>query len=751
MCPSLEAARPRGATEDLMKPTDPLFSREWHLARIGNIQRVWDEFNGDGVHVGVYDEGVQYTHPDLNGNYDPSRHVVFKGKTYDGAPSDIGNPGHGTAVAGLIGAELDGKGAVGVAWGSSLTGVNVFDPESAISINTAFDPSGFYAAVAQTTKFDVVNNSWGADFPDFEPWQNGLTPGSFVTEVSARWAAAAAHGRGGLGTVFVKSAGNDDSNANGDGLDASQLSITVSAVRSDGFASSYSSYGANVLVAAPAGDNILEFDRGIVTTDLLGTDGYNWQDDLGANSAYTDRFGGTSAAAPIVTGVVSLMLDAAPGLGWRDVQNILAHSASHTGSAIGGPPRAHEDHAWLVNGAGNWNGGGMHFSENYGYGMVNAYNAVRMAEAWHLFQPTPQTSANELIHSTGRVDAGIDIPEFGTRAFSFDVASPMDVDFASLTVSLTHEAFNDLRMVLVSPEGTEVMLKDTGYESPVFGNPAEKGLTWTFGLEAFRGEDPTGTWTLRIVDTLPEMSGRLHWVDLDLHGRAAQTNDVYHYTNEFGKMAAVSGQSGRHILADRDGGSDWIDAAAVTGNAVVNLNAGATSTLGGSTFKIAGGTWIEHCVTGDGNDTITGNALANKLYGMRGADTLRGGGGNDITDGGAGNDVLLGQDGIDKLYGGAGDDRLGGGLGGDWLTGGTGRDIFACGGIFGADRVLDFQNGLDRFDLDAGLSFAKLALSRFDFDRDGAVDDVRVDVAGKGVIGSLNTDIVSIDTSDFLF
>ena len=99
-----------------MKPTDPLYSSQWHLTKLGNIQRVWDEFSGDGVHVGVYDDGIQYTHPDLNGNYDPSRHVVFNGKVYDAMPADIGNPGHGSAVAGLIAAERDGVGAVGVAW-----------------------------------------------------------------------------------------------------------------------------------------------------------------------------------------------------------------------------------------------------------------------------------------------------------------------------------------------------------------------------------------------------------------------------------------------------------------------------------------------------------------------------------------------------------------------------------------------------------------------------------------------------------
>jgi len=49
-----------------------------------------------------------------------------------------------------------------------------------------------------------------------------------------------------------------------------------------------------------------------VTSDLLGTSaGYNGLE----GGDYTNAFGGTSAATPVTTGVIALMLDAAPGLG----------------------------------------------------------------------------------------------------------------------------------------------------------------------------------------------------------------------------------------------------------------------------------------------------------------------------------------------------------------------------------------------------------------------------------------------------
>ena len=82
-------------------PVDPLFTQQWHFPLIGNIQAIWDEFTGAGVSVGVYDQGVQYTHPDLAANYDASLHFVYDGFVYDGMPI-FRRAAHGTACAGLV-------------------------------------------------------------------------------------------------------------------------------------------------------------------------------------------------------------------------------------------------------------------------------------------------------------------------------------------------------------------------------------------------------------------------------------------------------------------------------------------------------------------------------------------------------------------------------------------------------------------------------------------------------------------------
>ncbi|MEM0908999.1 MAG: S8 family serine peptidase, partial [Pseudomonadota bacterium] len=288
-------------------PSDSLYASQWYLTRIGDIETIWDSVDGSGVSVAVYDDGVQYTHSDLNDNYDASQHVVINGSVAD--PNPVAGA-HGTAVAGIIGAELNGEGTVGVAWGSTLTGVNIFS-------GAASTGSGFDQALSQLDQFDVTNHSWG--YPQF------FTPISSIDAEARLFEDALVTGRDGLGSIHVKAAGNDNSNANGEHIEASRATITVGAYDDTGDASSYSNYGANLLVSAPSNGG----RQGQTTTDLQNGSGYSRGD-------YTDSFGGTSGASPVVAGVAALILDANEDLGWRDVQTIFAYSAHEVGSGVGG-------------------------------------------------------------------------------------------------------------------------------------------------------------------------------------------------------------------------------------------------------------------------------------------------------------------------------------------------------------------------------------------------------------------------------
>ncbi len=204
------------------------------------------------------------------------------------------------------------------------------------------------------TNFDVVNHSWGYTAPFLLEPGRSRPPGSRVHQALSD---TAANGRGGLGTIMVVSGGNGrqgDVNDQGNGLrgpnstndqsfENSRFVITVAAADRDGRVSDYSDPGASLLITGFGGPG--EGGVGnlnVFATDITGTNGYNSGNQQIANqtidAAYSG-FNGTSAAAPTVTGVIALMLEANPRLGWRDVKEILALSASHTGVPSVRPPR----------------------------------------------------------------------------------------------------------------------------------------------------------------------------------------------------------------------------------------------------------------------------------------------------------------------------------------------------------------------------------------------------------------------------
>ena len=154
-------------------------------------------------------------------------------------------------------------------------------------------------------------------------------------------------------------------------------------------------------------------------------------------------------------------------------------------------------------------------------------------------------------------------------------------------------------------------------------------MTWTFGIEAFRGENVAGTWTLRVEDVFVEDEGLLYSIQFEAFGTSVNSDDVYHYTDEALNMLALN--ASRLLLVDNDGGTDWINAAAMTANLYVDLNLGGSMLANGAIFANLGTAVIENVVVGDGNDSVVGNAQANTIYGMRGNDFIYGLAGNDTS------------------------------------------------------------------------------------------------------------------------
>jgi Ca2+-binding RTX toxin-like protein/subtilisin-like proprotein convertase family protein len=695
--PAMPARPEAAAAESLIElhymPSDTLFGEQWHLFNNGqnggtpgvdiNVTPVWDEFTGAGVTVGVWDDGVQSTHHDLDDNYDSSLHIPDSGGTHDPDPQDPASA-HGTAVAGLIAAENNGTGTVGVAFDASIAGVDMF-----------FDPDLVLEdSMQHLDTYDITNHSWGFTSPFAA---NILSPDPFWSDFFAGLIDSTVSGRGGLGTINFVSNGNSRT-ATRDGNDSNftgmPQTIAVGAVDHSGFVSWYSTPGANLLVGTTS--NGLS---GIWTTDRTGADGYSDGSNQAPNNPdpdYTDDFGGTSSAAPITAGIAALMLEANPDLGWRDVQTILANTARHTGTDVGNAPQFNELYEWSFNGASHWNGGGMHFSNDYGFGLPDALAAVRLAETWtqqntngNWSTPIADTWAgSEVILDDGAPGNAVTVTLTSTDLVALETVG-LRLDFGNNNYT------GDYLITLTSPDGTTTTL------SRPFNGGASATDSWVFSSNEFRGESSTGTWTVSIDDQWTSFEGTLTGAELYFYGGAATLDDTYIFTNEYSDYAG--GAFGHTVgVTDTNGGIDTMNLAAVTAASMIYLDPGMgmTGSIDGVSIapgQIAG---IENVIAGDGNDSLIGNAAENDLQGWRGDDTLGGGDGDDLLNGGAGtdfvgggagddtlqallgNDTLNGEDGQDALFGGDGNNQLVGGNGNDTAFGYAGSDIMLGGAGF---------------------------------------------------------------------
>ena len=610
-------------------PADDLFPNQWHLQNTGqsggvagvdlNVTSVWDDYTGAGVTVGIWDDGVEYNHHDLDDNYDTGLHIVVGGVTHNPYPQSS-QSAHGTAVAGVIAAENNDSGTVGVAYDATIAGVDMF-------YDAALD---FEASFYELDNFDITNHSWGWTTPFADSiYDTNSTGGVDWQDFFGGFFESVETGRGGLGTINLVANGNDrldGRDGNDSNFNSIPQTIAVGATSHDGYVSYYSTPGANLLISSPSNGAT---GAGIWTTDRMGNLGYD-------SSDYTSSFGGTSSATPAAAGVVALMLEANPLLGWRDVQDILALTARHTGSDIGAGPVGTELYTWEFNGASNWNGGGMHFSNDYGFGLIDALAAVRLAETW----TDQKTSANweDPVVASGNFNTLIPDANPTGISFSFNTTEDFDIEHVALTLGYTGDYTGDYRIILTSPDGTRSTLS-IPFNS---GNAATD--QWFYMSNAFRGETSAGTWTIQIADEWAVYAGTLTYAELQFFGETADTDDLYVYTNEFSDFAG----DGNHlrILQDTNGGEDTLNAAAVTGNSVITL--GGTALIDGVFMTSITG--IESVYTGDGADTITGNGQANILVGGRGMDTINGGGGDDTIDGGLGADEMFGGDGDDTIF-----------------------------------------------------------------------------------------------------
>lgn len=684
-------------------PNDPLFQYQWGLQNTGqsggtpgvdiNVLPVWPQYTGAGVRVGVVDTGFQLAHPDLAKNVDAKDSFDAVTNVPGGNPVFAAD-NHGTPVAGIIGeAQNNGIGGSGVAPDATLISYRILgrpDANSDLDVDPNFQTPAVRAfSKALADNVDVLSNSWGfAKAPGLPaPFASNF---SLSRSLGVAETALGTLGRNGKGGIAVFAAANDrqeGDDAEFSNQTSSRFSITVGALTNQGGFSSYSTPGASLLVAAPAGEygSASVPSNTITAADRTSTDGYNKTP--GTAGDYTYGFNGTSAATPFVSGVVALMLQANPNLGYRDVQEILAYTARNTDPS---------NTSWLTTAAGTWNGGGLHYSPDYGFGLVDAHAAVRLAESYATLGKMAASESNMLTGTAFDTPAAPRrIAGGGSITQTLAIAGGTIVNHVDLSLALTAPSAGALTVTLTSPDGTTVPLLASRSAANSYAWP----VNFTLGTDAFWGEDtgpadqPTRNWTVTIQNT-GTAPVAYAGSTLQVYGAPSIATDIYPggvkelvYTDEFARVAAAT--PGRATIDTPITGSAVVNAAAVSGPIQVFLPQN-RAVIDGQSVQITPGSAIGAVLGGDGNDTLVGSAgnqffapgrgsnvvtlgSGNDTDTSIGQDTITAGAGNDTINVTAGNLNAIGGTGRLTVGVSAGDASVQAGSGGTLVTGGAGR------------------------------------------------------------------------------
>ena len=319
--------------EKFYLPNDPLFGNQWHLHNTGqsagtvdadsDLPEAWDVVPGGSsdLVVGVIDDGVDSTHPDINiwtnsgeiagdgidndgnGWVDDIRGWNFVLNTNNSEP--LGTDKHGTSVAGVATARGDnGIGVAGAAYRTKVMAIKMFD--GSLVASDANIAAALYYAGGRTRSgggtwraADLVNNSWGG----------GAT--SAAINAALTWGTTL--GREGQGAAYFFASGNGfAASISEPAVQAGSIPgvIAVGATNNRAERSDYSNYGSQLDLVAPSSDLRAGY-LAIETTDRVGASGYAAGDYTGIGAT---GFGGTSSASPLASGIGALVLSQAQSL-----------------------------------------------------------------------------------------------------------------------------------------------------------------------------------------------------------------------------------------------------------------------------------------------------------------------------------------------------------------------------------------------------------------------------------------------------
>lgn len=494
--------------EQHYRPKDSLYPQQWYLNNTGanqvtasshiSVEKAWDITRGvRSVVVAVTDDGFDLNHPDFQGAGKIVAPKDFKDQDFLPLPGEQ-DENHGTACAGVAVAEETGSGIVGVAPGCALMPLRTTGFLDDESIEQLFE-------WAIQNGASVISCSWG--------------PAAVYFPLSLRQRAAltraATIGRDRKGCVIVFAAGNANRPISGTineqgwpnnllkgptqwlgGFTVHPDVITVSACTSLSKKSAYSNWG-NVTISAPSNNAPpgMWFEQtgyistapevrtalpglGVLTADRLDAAGYS-------SNNFTNDFGGTSSACPVVAGVAALVLSANPDLTAQEVRRILQQTADKIVDPDPDPQLAFRLGTYDVNGYSQW----------FGYGKVNAFKAVQAAKEQRVQQSKPSQVLN------GRNNNSLAIPDDNPQGISSPIQVPQtgSVRDIQIGVNIEHSFLGDIDVSLIPPTGQTVLL-----QGRTLGSATQLQGTYTLqntpALKQLLASPAAGVWRLLVVD-----------------------------------------------------------------------------------------------------------------------------------------------------------------------------------------------------------------------------------------------------------
>ncbi|MCY9657616.1 S8 family peptidase [Paenibacillus chondroitinus] len=251
----------------------------WGIEKVNALEVQKKGFTGKNIKIGIIDSGVDYTHDDL---------YVTGGISFvKGSPDYMDDFGHGTAVAGIIGAKNNSIGVVGAAPDSQLFAIKVLDSKG----------DGYVSDVVSGIDWSIKSNM-------------NIVNLSLTTTTDSKTLKKAVKEAYRKGVLLISAAGNIGFNE-GDTITypaAYKEVIAVGAINSRNERTFYSSSGKDLELMAPGAS--------IYSTS--------------PNDQYSMNLG-TSMASPHVTGVAAQIWEATPHLKNKDIREILDNTATKMG------------------------------------------------------------------------------------------------------------------------------------------------------------------------------------------------------------------------------------------------------------------------------------------------------------------------------------------------------------------------------------------------------------------------------------